>query len=205
MRSYIILLIILVLTLIMGCSKDKAANQISGLSSQDLYLRGWTLFQQSNYSEAAKYFQELSIRPNNYLFGHLGLGWTYLKQDKIINSNNEFQKFFDTDSLDLIVPADSSYMDGKAGLCFVSSAMHDEVGVITNSQQIGANWSFRYDSSLNYQDIVLLKAMSYYAMGQFDLSLQMVQILDPGFAVDLTFSEGKILLANKIESLKQII
>lgn len=200
-----ILIIILSLIIIASCSKNTAKNQISGMNSAELYKRGWTYYKLANFTEAEKYFSELSSRPLYYLEGNLGLGWTYLKQYKYENSKIEFNKFFNNDSLDIILPADSSFTDGKAGLCFASSALHQENDVISNSSTIQSSWKFRFDAAIDYKDIILLKAISYYSLGEYALSLQMVQILDPNFTVDLTFTEGKVLLAQKIEALKLVI
>lgn len=205
MKIKYLIISLLAVILIGACTKNAQKNSLVNMSSTDLYQKGWQYYSENDFANAEEYFTELTTRPNDKLEGYLGLGWTYLRENKILNAQNELNKFFNEDSLDTILPTDSSYADGKAGQCFVYSCLNDHTNVISTSTNLTGSWKFRFDEELNYRDIVLLKAISYFALAQYSQSLEMVKILDPSFEVDLTFNEGKILLAQKIEDLKNTI
>lgn len=206
MKRIINYLVLIVLVLaINGCSKNPAKNKISDLSSEELFKKGWELYKSNEYNKSLEYFNILSTRQTYYLEGHLGLGWNYLKLNQAQNAKLQFNKFFDLDSLDIIVPTDSSFIEGKAGLSFACQLSHDQANAIANSSSIAINWSARFDENLNYSDIVLLRAISFYELTQYTQSLEMVKILDPTFNTDLNFLEGRITLAQKIEELKLLV
>ena len=198
-KIYIILVVCLIFT---ACSKNPAKSKISDLSNKELYKRGWEYYLTNDYANSVKYFNVLSNRPEFYLEGYQGLAWNYLKLNQPLNAKLYFNRFFDQDSLDLVLPSDSTYLDAKVGLAFSHQILGEHQSVISNTSSINAGWVFSHDSGLNYEDVVLCRAVSYYQLKQYSEALLMVKILDADFEADISFLEGRIALAQKIEELK---
>jgi hypothetical protein len=187
-----------------ACEKKDEQTSISGLSSDYVLKLGWNQYLKGNYDSALPYFLELTTRPNAYLKGYHALGWTYFRLKKIVNSDLQFNQFFETDSLQTMTPSDSLYLDVKAGQSFIAYLESNYNESLSLSGQIPNSWQFSRDFSLNYLDIMVLKAICYYNLQQYSQSLAIVKELDPVYSVDLTFIEGIIQLGNKIEQLKAI-
>ena len=54
----------------------------------------------------------------------------------------------------------------------------------------------------DFNDLILLRAMSYYAIADFASSLGEVRRLQPSFYADVDTVEGRAALAEKIETLR---
>jgi len=188
--------------LLTACEKKEDHTGISDISSNLVLEYGWDKYQRSDFDAALPYFLELTTRPSDYLKGHHGLGWTYLNLRQLQNATNQFNLFFDTDSLDVILPTDSLYYDGKAGQAFLAYLSGNYSQCVSLTGQIGSDWVFTRDNELNNSDILVLKAICYYNQQLYSEALETVQSLDSDFNADLTFVEGIILLGNKIEQLK---
>ena len=59
---------------------------------------------------------------------------------------------------------------------------------------------FAHDPTLTHDDLVALRAVSYYAFSQFGASLADLQRLDPGFDCDVQTPAGRMQLAARIEA-----
>ncbi|MCL2063940.1 MAG: hypothetical protein FWG98_06170 [Candidatus Cloacimonetes bacterium] len=188
-----------------GCGNK--GNDVSSYSSNELTILGWQAFQNGNFAEAERYFNELTKREDAYLVGHGGLGWTFLRTYKYQNAKNEFNKFFTLDSLGVYPPTDSLTRDVRAGQVFVHSALSEHSVVITSSQGFTANnatnnnWRFRYDRNITVVDVRLLRAASQVSMKNFTDAYTMVRLIEPSFETDLNTVEGRLMLVMKIEEL----
>ena len=190
-----------------GCGKDDGID-LSGTASSELERLGWQAFQNNNFSNAEMYFNELTKRDEHYyLVGHGGLGWTFLKTHQYSNSRNEFRKFFDLDTLNIYVPADSLTRDVRAGQTIVHSATLDHNRVLEFSNGFIANnntnnnWRFRYDRTITVADVRLMRAVSQIALANFADAYAMVRLIDPTFETDINTVEGRIVLVRKIEEM----
>lgn len=65
---------------------------------------------------------------------------------------------------------------------------------------IDSTWASNF-VDLDSTDIFLLKAQNYYALGEFENSLEAVQRVNPDFSADVSTTEGRRALATEIERL----
>jgi hypothetical protein len=97
--------------------------------------------------------------------------------------------------------------DAKAGLALAYHAQVKFEDVIIDMAEdvlsSDPSWSFSpHAPSINYLDLALILAESYYETADFSQSLLVVQqYFDPNFVVDPNTSEGRTQLGIKLESL----
>jgi len=214
MKFYInILFTLLLATFLTTCGlfeKEEIGDglgDLDKLTPAEVMVKGWEAWQAKNYTAAEKCFSHLLKREDGYLLGHYGLGWTYMREYKYLNSKNEFHKFMTTDSLGVFAPSDSIFRNVRYGQIITHSAMAEHQDVVTLSTTLTANtpvnnnWRFGYDKSIDIIDIRLFRAMSCVALGQLSSALDMIKLIDPLFDTDLTTVEGRIKLINKLNEL----
>lgn len=199
-KIYIILSIICII--LSACTKKEETKSISDYDSDYLMSQGWEFFNDTQYELAKTYFSELTNRETHYLEGHLGLGWTLLRLNQIQLSNQQLTLFFDTDSLDVVSPTDSSFYEAKVAQALIAQLSSNYNQVINLTASIPSGWSARFDENINYYDIIIMKANAYYNTEDYQTCLQTINLIDPNFTVDLNFVEGRILLAQKLEQLR---
>ncbi|HDQ00208.1 MAG TPA: hypothetical protein ENN22_13645 [bacterium] len=197
-RQYHWLLFSLLIFFIAGCDIDGGAGT-DNFTAQELTEQGWTLFISKNYKSAANKFVEAFGKDPGYTEAYTGAGWAYarsLNLDKAV------------DSFSAGIALNTNLADAHAGLAFVYNAQKSYQNSIQSAQQaltINANWNFAHDQTLDYQDLHLLMAESYFALLDFNNSLAQVKLLNPAFDVDVTTYEGRSALAAEIERLRGIV
>ncbi len=196
MKKYISILIVIVAILaLIGCSddNDKKPNYQAKLET------AWHNFETANYTEAIAGFQELIDSGELVAEAYNGLGWCNLYLDDLDAANSAFSNGLQNE------PEDAVYQDIVAGLTFVYDAQNLPNACLTVSENVNPDWGFDHwtfsFSPLNYEDIIVLRAVSYYALGDFANSLLEVQRIDGAFTADVSTAEGRAALAGKIEEL----
>jgi len=197
MKQLIYFLVLsIIFVMIMGCSDDGGS---SGLSDEEILALGWENFGLGNYTDAIDNFNEL-IENEAYLpEAYSGLGWSYSRFGQLQNSVTNFNNGLDNE------PTDDVGNDIHAGLSFVQEALGNYTDALTSTDEVGTAWQFEHDSQLSFNDIILLRAICYYALADFSNSLIEVQILDPEFEADVGTEEGRAALAAKIEELRGLV
>ncbi|MGB7060932.1 MAG: hypothetical protein WBF13_01090 [Candidatus Zixiibacteriota bacterium] len=193
-RCFLLIAILLPsLLLIYGCGEDK----VTPPNVEELIKQGWAKFETGYYSGACADFNAaigLSADTNE---AYLGLGWAELKQGKAGLAEDAFVTFLSKTS--------SLEDDAKAGLALAYHAQVKFDDVIDAAEEVLAadpDWSFSRAPEIDYLDVALVLAHSYYITADFTESLQVVQdFFDPGFSVDTSTPEGRKQLADKLESL----
>ena len=169
-------------------------------TAQDLAEEGWTYFieaiSQNDYINAIEKFREALEIDAIYTDAHNGIGWSFAKLDSLNKSITSFQTCINYE------PPDSIYKEAVAGITITYHANGNYQNSIEIGNAIIQGWSFSRKTEVNYSDITLVMAECYYLVGEFDLSLYKVQILAPGFNVNVNTSQGRSALAQKIEQLK---
>ncbi len=196
------LIVVVLLIILSACTKKEEVKSISSYDSSYLFNQGWQYFNEGQYELSKNYFTELTNRETHYLEGHLGLGWTYLRLNQLQSSSQQLNLFFDTDSLDVISITDSSFYEAKVAQALIANLSSNYTQLINLTSSIPQTWSARFNLDLNYYDVAIYRAIAYYNLQDYVSSLNQVKILDPNFTVDLSFIEGRILLAQKIEQLR---
>jgi tetratricopeptide (TPR) repeat protein len=191
--KYLILLSLFAL-IIAACSDDSSS---SGLSDEEILALAWDNFGNGDYQDALDGFLELIEAEVFVAEAYSGLGWSYSRLGQLLNSiacfNNGIWSVPDEDVTD----------DIQAGLSFVHEALSEYVEALASSAEVGSNWQFDHDNELSFNDIVLIRAICYYALADFANSLIEVQILVPDFDCDIETEEGRAALAAKIEELRE--
>ena len=190
MKRYIFILIIIAATLaLIGCSEDeKKPNYQAKLET------AWENFVAGSYADAKVGFQELIDKGELLAEAYNGLGWCNLFLDDLDSANGAFSYGLQN------APEDAIYQDIVAGLCFVYDAQNLPNACLSVSENVNSDWAFAY-GDLDYEDIILLRAISYYSISDFTNSLTEVQRLDSSFTADVSTVEGRAALAEKIEEL----
>ncbi len=166
---------------------------------QDLVTQGWVFFSDAQYDSALSKFTEArdyNLEPSE---AYNGRGWCYMKLDNLSSASSEFQAA--SAALD---PTVEIY----AGWAFTLNAQ--KLYTESNAQASEAllqspNWIFPYGLNLSSDHLHLLKAINYFALGNYSASLNEVKILEPSFNADVSNSDGQAQLADKIEQLKSTL
>ncbi len=191
----IVMVLAFFIAIFSGCS-DEGTSKTSSPSDKEVLDFGWNNFVAGDYSAAKDNFNELITREALLADAHSGLGWSNTFLDLLQNAADEFNFALNTQ------PSDSLKNDIYAGLSFVYDALNYPQECISATDNVATNWQFAYKADLDFNDIILLRAINYYALGEFDNSLIEVQRLDQSFNTDVSTVEGRAALANKIEALK---
>ena len=184
------------LLLVYGCGEDDDGG---GQSAQQLINQGWAKFGAGDHAGASADFNAaLGLDPQAYE-AYFALGWAELRMSHAGLAQNAFETYLDS------VSSGSNIPDAKAGLALAYHAQDMFNDAIDAAEEVlGANptWSFSRAPSIDYQDLALILAQSYYEIGDFDQSLQAVRdFLDPAFSADTSTPEGRKQLADKLEDL----
>lgn len=198
LKKFMITVMILSCILIISCGGGDGDSStdpgINDMSSDDLLSKGWQKFSGNDYIDAIDYFDKL-IERNEYITdAYCGRGWSYMYLDELNIALSNFNHCL------MNAPGFEVLNDCSAGLSFVFDAMDNPEKCIEYSDAVSSEWSFQY-KDINYEDILLLRALNYYAMGDFDESLDELQKIFPTFTPDVSTVEGRAALADKLEEL----
>ncbi len=160
----------------------------------EFLTQGWTFFEAGDYTSAYDQFTQAKAMDNQSPEVFAGLGWTQLKQNELALAAADFQEGLNFASADVF-----------AGYAFVLNAQKNYALSNTEADSAlshDAAWQFAHIASLNSDDLHLLKAENYFAVGNFANCLTEIQVLSPGFTADATTFAGQTQIAAKIEALK---
>ena len=187
------------LLLVYGCGdNDGGVDQ----TPEELIRQGWAKFDAGNDAGASADFKAaigLSADTNE---AYLGLGWAELRQSHAGLAENAFETY-------LAKFSDSN--DAKAGLAlayhaqdkFEDATDKDAIDMAEEVLSSEPSWNFSpHDPNIDYRDIALVLAESYYETADFSQSLTVVQqYFDGTFNPDLGTDEGRAQLAQKLRDL----
>lgn len=182
------------LLLVNGCGDDDGGVD---QNVEELIKQGWAKFEAGNDADASADFNAaigLSADTNE---AYLGLGWAELRQSHAGLAENAFVTY-------LAKVGDSN--DAKAGLALAYHAQNKFEDAIHMAEDVLSSdppWIFSRDSRIDYLDLALVLADSYYQTAKFSQSLSAVQEYFnlPDFDPDIETPEGQAELAEKIEEL----
>jgi tetratricopeptide (TPR) repeat protein len=188
-----IMILSLIALLFSSCGDDGSS---SGLSDEEKLALAWTNFTDALYQDAIDLFNQLIDDEAFLAEAYSGLGWSYSRNGQLNNGLTNFNLGLDNS------PSPEIEADIYAGSAFTQEALGDYTEALNNSAEVSSNWQFDHDTQLSYDDVVLLRAICYYALADFANSLLQVQILDPDFTCAVETEEGRAALAAKIEELR---
>jgi len=197
MKNSLIILCMFFLILI-SCSKsDKSATgPYDNLSDQEVLDTGWQKFEDSDYNTALNYFDELLEREVLETEAYSGKGWSQLKLGDYATALENFNI--------AMVELPAGYLTGEvySGLAVIYDYQGEFISCIDATTYIPSGWTFTHLINVTYDNMIVLRAASFYGLGDFANSLLSVQILVPEFSADINTVEGRALLAAKIEELR---
>jgi tetratricopeptide (TPR) repeat protein len=181
----------------MSCELQEGITPIDK-NVEQLVNEGWDQFKSGNYQLALEKFEEAIAIDNNYAEAYNGAGWSSARLTNLSDAVAYFNQS---------ISKNSSLIDAHAGLAFVYNAQKQYQSAINSANKalgLSSNWQFSHDETIGYNDLYLILAASYFALGDFGQSLAYVKKLNPSFIADMTTYEGKSELAEEIERLRGI-
>lgn len=197
MKQKTLILALILMTSFMSC-RDKIDPLVD-----DFVEYGWALYDARDFQGAFAQFQEGLALNAQYIDGYNGSGWCYVE----FNSPDTAITFF-SQGLDLII-VDSSQVrfEMLAGIALSYHVTGDYTRAISRGEELiefRPAFEFVHNWRIDYAEIIVMLASSYFAQGDFSASLVWVQVLDADFSVDVTTNEGRADLIKKIETLQNI-
>ena len=195
-------LLLLIGTLVVwtGCAEE-GPTETPGPTYAQLVNNGWLeYFTNNNYLEAVGFLEDAKALDPDAAAAYTALGWIHMKKDSLSKANVEF-----TDGSG---KADAT-ADLYAGWAFLLNALKSYSSSNSQANQaltLDAAWSFVFITNLNSDDLRILKAMNYYALGNFAQSLVEVQSINPSFnSLDPALLAAEIERLKGVESLEKIL
>ena len=187
-------------------------------TAEDMTEYGWILYKSKDYLNSNTWFQDGATKDAEWKDAYDGLGWSYAKLMVLDSSISNFIIGLDKpDDEWNIVDIQSEIL---AGLTFAYNAKGDDGRALqygrafldSTVKPLAPGWVFTHDSLLNYLDVRVVMAASYFAKGKFDSTiLQISVILDSlGSKVSMspitdTSLEGRKRMAAQIDSLQDYL
>ena len=179
-------------------------------TAEDMAEYGWVLFETKEYLPSNAWFFDAVSEDSDWKDGYNGLGWTYAKLMVLDSSISHFttglaKKKHQWNPIDV-------QSEILAGLTFANHALGEDAKVIqygrtfldSTVKPLTAGWMFTHDSLLNYLDVRITLAASYFAVGKFDSTiLQVTVILDSLNSSELPITDTT--LVGRKEMAKQIM
>ena len=179
-------------------------------TAEDMAEYGWELFETKEYLPSNAWFLDAVSEDSDWKDGYNGLGWTYAKLMVLDSSIHHFttglaKKQHQWNPIDV-------QSEILAGLTFANHALGKDAKVIqygrtfldSTVKPLTAGWMFTHDSLLNYLDVRITLAASYFAVGKFDSTiLQVTVILDSLNSSELPITDTT--LVGRKEMAKQIM
>ena len=196
MKVFWLLLLALPLALCAGCGGDDDNGPPPPPTDQEVLAAGWDAFEAGDLAEADEQFRELLARGVLRAEAHNGLGWRFAYGAEPDSALVHFQA-------PAVAEIDDADLDDEinAGLALTFDALDRPADTLVASAAVAAAWVFAHDGTLTHDDLVVLRAVAQYALGDFAASLVEVQRLDPTFDADVDTPAGRAALAAKIEEL----
>jgi hypothetical protein len=198
MKALWLLLLATPLALCGGCGGDDGGGGPPPPPTDEAVLAaGWDAFEAGDLAAADVQFRELLVRGALLAEAHDGLGWRFVFGSAPDSALVHF-------TAARAAGADASEVADEvfAGLAFAHDALGHPGDVLTTSAEVDAGWDFAHDTALDHADLILLRAVAQYALGDFAASLVEVQRLAPAFDADVDTPAGRAALAAKIEELQ---
>ncbi|MBN4081285.1 hypothetical protein JYT44_02860 [Caldithrix abyssi] len=184
-------------------------------TSEDMAEYGWVLYETKDYLTSNSWFQDAVKKDAEWKDGYNGMGWSYAKLMVLDSSIAHFKTGLDKKQ-DTWNPTDVQ-AEILAGLTFSYHAKGKDALAIefgrsfldSTVKPLTGGWLFTHDSLLNYLDVRITLAASYFAVGKFDSTiLQVTVILDSLKLKDKTITQLPVTdtsLVGRIEMAKQLM
>lgn len=185
-----------------GCGGDDGNGGSTG--PQDpvtLTRQGWTAYETLDWELAADLFQQAIDAGATSTEAFSGAGWTAFQR----GGHNAEARSFWTEGLDGKTGAVNDIHMGLAVLSMLESDFSGAVDHFTLVIDSNPSYRFIHQEGINYEDIYLGLAQSYFNLSDYENALTNVQVLNPTFTADISTSEGLAELSQEIDRLSSIV
>ena len=181
MRNLLILSIVFLL--IISCGKNGGGTNPPTIEEQiikNLQI-AWTFFENAQYDSSEFYFDRVLALRTGEPRGQIGKGWS-----KLLDENTDFN------NIEILFESAMTNEDLKndlmAGLAIVNNLQKKYSGAVDYVDQLltaVSTYVFSHKTEINYQDLLIIQAHSYFYNKQFDnayvtiLELTTDYIFDP--------------------------
>ncbi len=206
----------LLFLLIIGVITIDACRKKYYATAEDMAEYGWELYEAKDFLNSNTWFNDAIVKDDMWKDGYNGLGWSYAKLMVLDSSIAHFKTGLNKEQ-DTWNPTDIQ-SEILAGLSFAYHAQGNDAKSIeygrafldSTVKPLKSGWIFSHDSLLNYLDVRVTLAASYFATGKFDSTiLQVTVILDSlnssEVAVTDTTLEGRRQMAKQISTLQDLL
>ena len=179
-------------------------------TAEDMAEYGWVLYETKDYLNSNAWFKDAAANNKDWKDSYNGLGWSFAKLMVLDSSIAHFNTGLAKEQHQWNLTDVQSEI--LAGLTFAHHANGKDAKTIeygrafldSTVKPLTAGWMFSHDSLLNYLDIRITLAASYYAVGKFDSTiLQVTIILDSLNSSELAITDTSLL--GRKEMAKQIM
>ena len=176
-KSIFYFYLVICLLTIDACRKNYNAT------AEDMTQYGWVLYKSKDYLNSNSWFQDGIEKDSEWKDAYNGLGWSYAKLMVLDSSISNFILGLDKaeDEWNII----DIQAELLAGLTFAYSAQGNDGKALqygsafldSTVKPLAPGWVFTHDSLLNYLDVRIVLASSYFAKGKFDSTILQVSVI----------------------------
>jgi len=194
--------LIVLLPLIIGliaCGKDDDNPVNAELSVSEMIDRGWERFEEADYSGALIEFEAAIERGGDIADAHNGAGWS---AGQLTNSLSVAAASFSRS-----LATDTTMYDALGGWAFIAFQQDEFTSAIEKADSLlhrRPGWRFLHQTSLDFRDVRLMTAHSYFFMLDFESCYRIiVDYFTPSFVTDVDTEQGRIDLQQEMERLRR--
>lgn len=218
-------LVILMIGLLIGlqsCRKQYNATQ------EDMADYGWLLYEKAtvrnDYQASNDWFLSSQNEDTTYMDAYNGLGWTFGRLTELSSSLYYFHKglqfqpgLYDTTNIKYEIWAGLCFANNAAGydsacILYGDSLIDDLTSGLTTSPWYFSHNNINQTNTLNHLDVRVTLAASNFAMGEFDASVDHMNVIlselanaNSNFNPDINTVAGRTTLAVYIDSMQTIL
>lgn len=186
--------------LLAGCSKDDDGSTGPIAGSDDVIERGWHAFERGEWYQALSEFRTAISIDDNAGDAWNGAGWS---AGRIPGMMEDAEVYFAGAR-----QRDIFRYDALGGWVFVAyqlerwEAVIDSAVILLNRRP---GWRFLHQSSINFYDVRLLMAATYYNLMDYESSYHIIRdYLNDAFETDPSTPAGQRELLDEIERLRLV-
>jgi|GEM_PF-816334 len=188
---------------IVACDNNDDTTVNAELTVEEIVDQGWEYFSDNDYSMALEVFETAIWRGGNIADAYNGAGWS---AGKIVELENGLDRSAANFSHSLSM--DTTMYDAIGGWAFIAFQQGDWTSAIEKADSLlnrRPGWRFLHESTVDFQDLRLMKAKSYFNKLDFESSYKLItDFLNPSFETDISTEEGRMELQQEIERLRLI-
>jgi len=197
-------MLLLFLTVFTGCDKDESPTTPE-TTSPDLIYQGWDLFEGLEYQLALDTFLEaieldVELTDDVKMDAYNGAGWSC---GKLLGRLDDAKEYFELSEINGSILLDA--LGGKIFVEYLSGKWETAILLSDSLLVIRPSWHFFHENTLDFHDIRLIIARSYFNLGNFDSSLETVNLyFNSSFETDISTPLGRRALLEELERLSEI-